>query len=440
MKIHVTAILRVLNVANRTEAAALWVEENVSHSVELPNDAKGLDLVVLPFRAYSLDPTDAVLADGLTEDVTSLLARVPGVAVAGRGTAEIVQSENRDSNDALRAHAELGVRYVVEGSVRRTSARIRVNVRLVSAESGEQLWADRWDRSSDELFAVEDELIAGIAGQLSTELTQAAARRVDQARPEDLGAWEYYQRALVAFHYESFTKDNALRALELIDCALEIEPEYAYAHAMRGMLLAHCVTFGWSEDADADFKAALAAGQESISRAPDDPLVLQHWGSTVSLLEGPAKSVFLLQRSLEGDPSSAHAWALLGLYLARSGSLENAAAYLERAFALSPRDPRRFLWHEYQAVVAIIEGDWARVADRCETALSLRNDQPLTWATLSVMRYKLGQDHRDTAKRAEELQPDRAFYAALQLIRVHRPEDEASEWKKLFAEAKFINT
>lgn len=436
VKTHLAAIFRTLEVTNRTEAATFWIDAQTASASRPVAGPDGPNLIVLPFQAYSTEPEDAVLSDGLTEDVTSLLSRVPGLTVVGRSSAATLLDAAGNGEDARRAHEELGVRYAVEGSVRRTGNRLRVNVGLIAADTGAQLFAERWDREATELFAIEDELIDAVAGRLSSELTLAEARRVDHARPEDLGAWAYYQRALVAFHFESFTEENARRALALLDQALEREPDYVYALALRGMLLAHCVAFFWSKDLEKDREEALAAGHRSLTLAPDDPLVLQHWGSSLSLLEAPSKAVLPLQRAVEADPSGAHAWAMLGLYRGRTGSVEEAQRCFDRALLLSPRDPRRYLWHEYEGVVAIVAGDFERAADRCEAAVSLRDDQGLAWAVLALLLARLGRDPAAAAARARALRPGIAFRAALHLIRLHRPAEEMPEWKRLVADSE----
>jgi TolB-like protein len=437
-KVHLAAILRALDVSNRTEAAARWAEWSLAPAPA--DDRFAPMLIVLPFPAYSVDPGDEALAAGLTEDVTSRVGRLPGVSVVGRGSAVALFGSGAKS-DARRAHQEFGVRYALEGSVRRNEARLRVRVRLLDAKTGTQLWTESWDRTDDELFDLEDELVAGIASQLSTELVRAEARRAEASRPGSVGAWENYQRAVVAFYYDGYGQENAERALALIERALSEEPDYAYALAFRSTLLSNRVAHGWAEEPEREAEAALASGHRALALAPDDPQVLQHWGSTLSVLDDPAKAILPLQRAVEADPSSAHSWAVLGLYHARSGALEEAARHLARAFALSPQDPRRYLWHTYKGVAAIVAGDYERVIDQCRAALAMRRDLPMCWAISATLLAHIGRsdEAHDAAREALALETPRPFRNALGLLRLHRPEDEWKQWREVQATAGFVD-
>ena len=440
VKRHLEAIFQALEATNRTEAAALWVAEegpSVGGEATLaPN------LLVFPFRAYSTKPEDQVLADGMTEDITSLLARIPGLVVVGRGSAASIQKAMPEQDDARLAGEELGVRYAVEGSVRRSVSKIRITVRLVEAASGAQVWSERWDRLAEELYAIEDALVDGLTGQLAHELTLAEDRRVTNGlRTDDLGAWELYQRAIVSFYYDGFSAENTQRALDLIDRALERDADFVYAHAFRGVLLADRVTFHWEGDRAPEVEAALEAGRRAMALAPNDPFVLQHWGATLSLVDDPAKSIFPLQRSVEADPSNPQSWALLAQNAARAGRLDEADLHFARAFALSPRDPRLYLWVSYQAVADIVRGDWEAAVEKCERVVALRDDQALVWGVLATVLAHLGRAEaaRRAGVRASELRPGTAFRSARDLIVRYRPDDATEDWRRLQDQAGLID-
>jgi len=438
VKNHLAAIYRELEVTNRTEAAAAWLAEQ---AFQADGTALAPNLIVFPFRAYSTDPEDEVLAGGVTEDVTSLLARIPGIVVIARGSAASIQSDVPNEEDVRVAAREFGVRYAAEGSVRRAAGSIRINVRLVEAATGGQLWAERWNRRLDELGDVEDALVAGLAGRLAHELALADERRVRTWRTEDLGAWELYQRAIVCFYYDGFNAMNTQRALDLVDEALERDPDFVHAHAFRAALLADRVTFHWEGEREPEVDAALRAGRRAVTMAPNDPFVLQHWGQTLSLIDDPASAIFPLHRSIQADPSNPQSWALLAQNYARTGRLEEADRHFERAFQLSPQDPRLYLWISYQVVAEIVRGDWDEVVSKCRQVVALRDDQALAWSVLATALARQGREEeaRRAGTRASELRPGSAFDASRRLIVRYRSQDSIDDWRAIQEKAGLVD-
>ncbi len=193
------------------------------------------------------------LADGMTEDIITLLARIPGFLVIARNSTFCYKGQHCDIRQVGR---ELGVRYVVEGSLRPIGDRLRVTIQLIEAESGNHLWADRFDRTADDLFAVQDEVTTTIVARLEPELTRAEFESIRRRPPADLGAWDYYRQAsgilaLKGWHEATFTE-----GAELCRKAIALDPDFAPARAMLSLLLAIGYLVGYVASPDEALKEA----------------------------------------------------------------------------------------------------------------------------------------------------------------------------------------
>jgi adenylate cyclase len=297
-------------------------------------------LAVLPFDNLSGDRDQDYFADGIVEDMTTALSRIGAFFVVARGSSFTFKGRNVPAQEVGR---QLGVRYIVEGSVRRAGQKLRLTVQLIDAESGHHLWADNFDGEMADVFDLQDRIVGRIVGAISPSVRAAEIARARLKRPESLQAYDYLLRAQPGF--QSIVDPGHAEALKLFHKALELEP--AYALAMAQAAWGHAQRFNrlMSADVAGDRRHAIELANAAIALAPDDPSVLVAAGQALLMagLDGYTdRSAFLFRKVLELDPNSAPGWRRMGgLHVHRLEPAEAIEAF-ERALRLSPLDPMSF--------------------------------------------------------------------------------------------------
>jgi adenylate cyclase len=335
-------------------------------AVSAPSAAESRpSIAVLPFANLSSDPEQAHLADGIAEDVITMLSRVRWLLVIARNSTFTYKGR---AVDVQQVAEELGVRYVLEGSVRAAGRRIRVNAQLIDAPSRAHLWAERYDRELEDIFALQDQITEAIVGALEPELGAAERARARRRPPSSLDAWSCYQRGLWLVY--RIREEDTVEALRLFEQAIALDPEFglAYAgisfcHFMR--IFAH-LSERFAEELDAAYRAA----KRSIELDDKDPIA--HWalGRAQTLGREHDLAIAELETAIALSPSFAHAHYGLGWVLCFAGRVDEALPCLENAFRLSPRDPLLFGFMAIRAVTLILMGrfeeasEWARAAIR----------------------------------------------------------------------------
>jgi adenylate cyclase len=231
------------------------------------------------------------------------------------------------------------VRYVLEGSVRRSGGRVRITAQLVDAASGGHVWAERYDRDLTDIFAVQDDITANIVTAIGPELTRAEIERARQKRPENLDAWDRYLRALS--HLYRIDRDANRRAQALLAEAAELDPQYAGAHAWLAWSYTLDALLGWSASATESLQRAFQTAQTALALDRDDPLAHASVSIVLAFSGQHAKAVDAAERALELDPNFSVARGNLGIALAFVGRAEEAIGAFDRALRGSPRDPFR---------------------------------------------------------------------------------------------------
>ena len=290
-------------------------------------------IAVLPFANLSGDPEQDYFADGIVEDIIAGLSRIKLVFVIARNSSFAYKGRVIDVKQVGR---ELGVRYVLEGSVRKSSNRVRIAAQLIDAASGTHIWADRYDRALDDIFAVQDELTISVVGVIEPTLRQAEIERAKRKRPDSLGAYDLYLRAL-SFAFTAMPED-ADRALALLERAIEHEPDYAAAHA----IIAWCheqryLRAGLQEETK---RAALRHARKAIAVGRDDAAALATAGFVIAVIEYDYETATVaFDRSFALSSSSALALGFSSIVRAWNGDDATAVEHAERAIRLSPLDP-----------------------------------------------------------------------------------------------------
>jgi TolB-like protein len=327
-------------------------------------------LVVLPFQTFSGQPVDEIVADGFTEDLTTMLAHVPEFFVISRNTAYMYKGQMKDLREI---GAELGVRYLLEGSLRRKGESLRITAQLIEAETGSHLWAENYDTPVAELEQVQDTLTQSIALQLGSELARSEFKLARRQQPSDMDAWSLYQNAKRSLMFQGWSKDSVSEATDQLRKAIALDPDYAAPQAYLSLLLALAHWIKLVDDLPSAHDESVAAADRALELEPDSPEVLGYAGCAFSDLGYRQRGIPLLEKAIELDASNAQARAALGAALIVSGELEPGIAALAEAVKISPKDPGLAMWATILALGAGYTGDiehaeeWAKLAYKADS-------------------------------------------------------------------------
>jgi len=291
-------------------------------------------IAVLPFANMSSDPEQEYFVDGMVEEIIAALSRIRWLFVIARNSTFTYKGRPVDVKEVGR---ELGVRYVLEGSVRKAGRQVRITGQLIDALTGTHLWADRFDGSLEDIFELQDRVAVSVAGVIEPAL-QAAEMRRSAARPTpDLSAYDLYLRALAAFF--PTTKDRAIEALGLLEQAIAIDRHYGPALAWAANCHMRLVRNGWAEEPETSRRKAIDLARQALEVGENDPgilanaaNVLAHFGEDIGAMIG------LVDRALALNPSYARGWFVSGLLRVFAGQTDVAIEHVETSLRLSPRE------------------------------------------------------------------------------------------------------
>jgi adenylate cyclase len=297
---------------------------------------EGPSIAVMPFENMSGDPEQAYFADGLAEDLLTGLSRVSWLFVIARNASFALRGEKLP----VRSIGErLGVRYLVEGSVRRVGQRLRLTVQLLEAATGNHLWGDRYDGSLDDVFDFQDQIVANLVGIIEPKLRDTEIARARRKRPDSLDAFDLFLRALPKA--AAMSAQSLAEAIELLDRAIGLSPSYAQALAYAAHCRAMRPMLACSPDVDRDFREAEELSRRALESDPSDPIALTEIANIpVVLRRDYQTSGDLIDRALAINPNDARAWLARGWISAWAGELETAMTGFENAMRLSPLDPQ----------------------------------------------------------------------------------------------------
>jgi TolB-like protein/class 3 adenylate cyclase len=362
-----------------------------------------LSIVVLPFANIGGDPEQDYFVDGVTESLTTDLSCMSGMLVIGRNTA--FTYKNRPV-DAKRIGRELNVRYVLEGSVQRAGNRMRVNVQLVDAESGNHLWADRFDKPVADLFDMQDEIVARLAGALNAQLIIAEARRAERAPSPD--SMDLYFRGMSAYN-KGLSLDNLSEARKLFERALALDP--GNVDAIVGAALASIVLVGFhmSDDRVARLAAAEALAVQALSIAPEKASGHLCLGVVYIYTNRAAQGISEFERALAIDRNLAAAHAFIGLAQNFVGRGEEAAGHIEDALRLSPRDTAVYLWRSFNGSVKVFLAKDEEAVGELRRAIEANRNFSAAHFYLAVALAELGRLDEARLEAREGLSIDPMF-------------------------------
>jgi adenylate cyclase len=297
-------------------------------------------IAVLPFQNMSGDPEQEYFADGITEDIITALSRIPLLFVIARNSSFAYKGKAIDVRQIGR---ELGVRYVLEGSVRKAGQRLRITGQLVEAETGSHLWADRFDSVLEDVFDLQDRVAMAVAGVIEPSVTQAEIRRANRKPTENLQAYDWLLRALG--EQQLYSRDGFGRAIEMARRAIELDPRYAQAYAYLADWIMLRKISGWMEDGAAETAEGVRFAYLAVQLAPNDSIVLTVAAFALGHLNRDlATAIPWLDRAIALNPNSAHAFGRGAMVRNFAGDYATAAEHADRAIRLSPFDSYSFLF------------------------------------------------------------------------------------------------
>jgi TolB-like protein/class 3 adenylate cyclase len=360
-----------------------------------------LSIVVLPFANIGGDPEQEHFVDGVTESLTTDLSRIRGSFVIGRNTAFTYKGKAVDLKQIGR---ELNVRYVLEGSVQRGGNRMRVNVQLIDAEAGSHLWAERFDKPLADLFDMQDEIVARLAGALNTQLVTAEARRAEQV-PTPNSMDLYFQG--LAWLNKGFTPDNVVHARSFFDRALSADPDNV--DALVGAARADSLAGSYSFVADpiAAFAAAEAKLTKVLSSVPDHPRGHMLSGLVDIFTRRAAQGIAECEHALALDRNLAQAHSFIGRGKIFVGRAEETETHVAEALRLSPRDTLAYTWMMHAGVAKLHLGSWEQAATWLRGAIEANRNFPPAyfWLAAALMQSGRLDEARSAVKAGLALNP-----------------------------------
>ena len=377
-------------------------------------------VAVLPFDNMSGDERETYMADGLTEDLIAALSKYRGLRVIARNSCFAYKGRAVDVRQAAK---ELGAQYVLEGSVRKSGTRLRVVAQLIEGASGDHLWAERYDRELQDLFALQDDIVGMIAGRLEPEVATVELQRAMRKPTQNLGAWDCYHLALSQLY--RFTPDANAEAERLFRRAIEFDANFALAHAR----LAYCLILDmvyYDAPATPDvLDEILSLTKKAVSLDPSDAFCHLALGRAHIARREYELGLAACEAGLRLNPSMGIAYCGMGDALAYAGRAQDAIECFETAIRLSPNDPWRWAFYAYGALTLIFLRRFDHAAEWAQKALLVPNCQYWASAHLAVALGHLGRQAEARAALAnlKKMHPDFSLpYAREQLFYLERAE------------------
>ncbi|UPK30899.1 winged helix-turn-helix domain-containing tetratricopeptide repeat protein [Bradyrhizobium sp. 195] len=358
-------------------------------------------VAVLPFSNLSGDPEQEYFADGMVDDIITGLARINWLFVIARNSTFTYKGRAVDVKQVGR---ELGVRYVLKGSVRKSGDSVRVTGQMIDASTGAHVWAERYDRSSDDIFALQDEIALSAVGAIAPSVRKAEIERVRRKRPDSLDAYDLVLRAQP--DVDTGMPEQVTRALALLERAIALEPAYALAHGNAAMCH-HCL-FLRAGLQEVNRAASIRHARSAIVHGQDDALALTWAGFSVGMdAHDHAAAFTALEAALAISPSSALTYILGSIILGWTGDAERAIEWSKKGMRLSPFDSWTWAAFDAQAMSHLLRGRYEEACRAAYKSVQANPAHSITYVQLAASLAKLGRfdEARAAAARVLELQP-----------------------------------
>jgi adenylate cyclase len=380
-----------------------------------PTNMRKPSIAVLPFINMSGDPEQEFFADGLTEDIITELSRFRQLLVISRNAVFVHKGKAIKAQQVAR---EFGVDYVVEGSVRKAADRVRVTVQLIDGETETHLWAERYDRALEDIFAIQDEVTSSIVATLVGRVEAAKHDRAQRKPTENMAAYEYVLAGKVLHHWSN--REANAKAIEMLNRAIELDPKYAHAHAWKGCVIGQAWMNGWSEDPAATLQLISSELKTALELDDNDADVHRILAALNLIFNAHDKAVYHQDRALSLNPNSDLIVVQQGEVLTWLGKAEEGIEWIRRAMRLNPYHHERFWSHLGRAQYT------ARIyADAISSLSKLNAPDHTHHALLAAASAQLGNRVAATAHAQEVLQRQPAFKIGsfLQTLHYRQPSD-----------------
>jgi TolB-like protein/tetratricopeptide (TPR) repeat protein len=371
--------------------------------VSLPSLPAKPSIAVLPFQNMSGDPEQEYFVDGMVEEIITALSRIRWLFVLARNSSFTYKGKAIDVKQVAR---ELGVRYVLEGSVRRGGDRVRITAQLIDTATGGYIWADRFDGPLDDIFELQDRVASSVVGAIEPRLRLSEVQRATRKPTDNLDAYDLYLRAIAQLH--KYTDEGMREAIALLKQALAIDPSYAPPAAMIGWCRILQRIQGWGSVSTAERAEAVHLARQAIEAGRDDPEALSMAGYTIAVLAGEhSVALGAIDRALAINPNSALAWSMRGWVLGFQNQFEPAIEALQRAIRLSPLDPLAYLHAAGLAFAHFSAGRYEMCIEWADQALQAQPRYLIAMRGKLVYLAHLGrmEEARDLPKRVLEINP-----------------------------------
>ena len=328
-------------------------------------------IAVLPFQNMSGDPEQEYFADGVVEDILTALSRVTWLFVIARNSSFTYKGRAVDVKQVGR---ELGVRYVLEGSIRKSANRLRITGQLIDAATGAHLWAQRFEGGLEDIFELQDKVTASVVGAIAPKLEQAEIVRATRKPTESLDAYDYYLRGRASWH-KGFAYDKGAidEALLLFYRAIELDPEFAAAYGMAAWCHVQRRNYGWVHDDGQESAEARRLAEQAVRLGNEDAVALYTGGFGLTMVAGQLQTgAALIDRALALDPNLAAAWNASGWVRIYLGDAEIAIEHLARAMRLNPVGPETFTSENGTAAAHFFAGRYTDALKWSEKALQTK--------------------------------------------------------------------
>ena len=383
----------------------LWGAGESATATTTSAAASGMDqrpaVAVLPFTNMSGDPEQEYFSDGLTEDIITALAHWRSFPVIARNSTFTYKDKSVDIKQAAR---ELGARYLLEGSVRKGGARIRITAQLIDGVSGHHIWAERYDRELDDVFEVQDEIAQRITAIVAPELVKAEVERSTAKRPEDLGAWDCWLRGMAMTRRR--TEEDIAKARELFERAIAIQPDYSDAHTGLSTTYHFDILLNIAKDRMATANLALAAARNAVEFDESSATAHHALGTAYQWLDRQDDAVRETEIAVALNPNDARGLHALGNKSDLVGD-PRGIARMEKAQKLNPRDAQLFTHLAFLARAYLNAGAYDEALDRARKGVERNPDHPNAYYVMAIALGHLGRgdEGRAALSKCDELHP-----------------------------------
>ena len=378
-------------------------------------------IAVLPFQNMSGDTVQEYFADGIVDEITTALSRLRWLFVIARNSSFTYKGRAIDVRQIGR---ELGVRYVLEGSVRKAGNRVRITGELVDASTGTQLWSDRFEGELEDIFDLQDKVTAKVVGALAPKLELAEIERALRKPTESLDAYDYYLRGMGI--YNQWNREASREALSLFKRAIEHDPKFASAYGMAARCYVQRKAGGWVTDRDQEIGETARLARRAAQLGKDDSIALGTAGFALAWVVGAVEEgATLVERALALNPNFAWGWGFSGWINVWLGKPEMANEHLACALRLSPHDPLSLTYQTAMACAQFFNGRYAEAWSWAETAMRDRPDYAFPHCIAAASGALAGRmtEAKKTMARLRELMPNLRISNLSELFPLRRPQD-----------------